>query len=130
MDNKKIKPKELSFYSSNSLDSNIKVLFIKEEAKKIKEWHTLSGFEMKINNIYTEKYYPETVKTDGNDIIMNCSPSFAPIMKSVVLDSFHAENLDVYEITDFILSVSGMDLSMEFPPDYQPIKTNWYKLNV
>lgn len=121
-----IKPEEIYYYACNGMDFSIHFLLKKESLDQIKSWHALSGLDLIIDKSSQGDFYPESLYCKDNSIAVSCVPSYAPTLKSVVMGNLKAENIDVFQLTDFITSVAEIGFEVNYPDDYQKIDKNWF----
>lgn len=121
-----IKPEEIYYYACNGMDYSFCFELKKESLDLIKSWHTLSGLDLIVDKLSQGVFFPESINCKDNRVDMFCVPSYAPILKSVVMGNVKAENIDVFQLTEFITSIAELGFEVNYPDDYQIIDKNWF----
>lgn len=97
-------------------------------ANLIKEWGILSPIEVYINNTSYGVYFAQKNCVIGEQrISFLCQMKIAAILGAGVIGAMHIEGINLYELSDFIVSSAGLYNSVAYPKDY-PKSQNWYTI--
>jgi len=123
----KINPSSFVFGAFDGMDTYLFLSFNDESLKNAKNWHALTGLRMLINNKSYGEYHLTKIKVIGkNEIAFFCQTKPSIVLRSrksgVIM-----ENLNIFEITDYLASSAGLSESVSYPENY-PKMQNWYTI--
>lgn len=102
----------------------------RESVGPIKDWGILSPIQIYIDNSSEGEYYAQKVHvTKDQQVSFLCQMKIASALSASIIGSMQTEGLNVYELSDFIVSSAGMYNSVAYPENYCE-SPNWYTIAI
>lgn len=94
--------------------------------ENIRNWGILSGATVYVDNVSMGDYFPgEVNKVDESKLSFLCQTKVSSILGTKIMRGLRIENLNMYGVSDFIVSSAGLFNSVSYPENY-PKMQNWY----
>lgn len=115
----KLVPFRFSFAAFDDVSMSVRFALSKELVQNISAWGILSKIGFYINGSFSGDYYAltATINNDGS-VIFVCKTKIISILDRRMIAKIKMEGLNIYEISDFLLSSAGLYDCVAIPEDY------------
>lgn len=126
--NTRIKPGAFIFAAFDGINTCIYFELDNEHIEKDRAWGILSKIKFYLNNDFIGEYYAlKNTLVDENTTSFFCQTKANLVLSRKKMAGLKIEGVNVYEISDFIISSAGLYNSVDLPEEYKQIQ-KWYTI--
>lgn len=126
--NERITPSNFVFAAFDGINTNIYFELGSENIEKNRAWGILSKICFYLNNEDIGEYYAQnSTLVNEKTVSFLCKTKANLILNNRVLAGMKVEGVDVFEISDFIISSAGLFNSVSLPDGYKQTQS-WYTI--
>lgn len=97
-----------------------------ESLQLIKPWGILSKISFYKDNNFIGEYYTQKCDVKNNSTMsFLCQPKIVSVLERRKMSGMKISGVNVYELSDFIVSSAGLSNSVHFPPEFTQCQ-KWY----
>ncbi len=117
-------PKDFIFVAFDGINTSI-YFSLGDDLQTHNNFGILTPIIIEMGSKFFGEWYAQSMKYISNQLLFNCTTKANAVLKRKEIGKLRMKGLNVYDISDFLISSAGLFNSIKFPENYEK-NINWF----